>query len=73
MIQVGETTAAQVRIITVVGIEISITEACQEIMMGIENHLETKAKVMAILVETREAEAEAELDSTQVPMSGDQE
>ena len=73
MIQVGETTAAQVRIITVVGIETSITEVSQEIMMGIENHLEIEAKVMAILVETREVEAEAEVDSTQVPMSGDQE
>ena len=69
MIQVGETTAAQVRIITVVGIEILIIEVSQEIIMGIENHLETEAKVMAILVETRGAEAEVAL--TQVPMSGD--
>ena len=73
MIQVGEITAAQVRIITVVGIEISIIEVSQEIIMGIENHLETEAKVMAILVETKGVEAEVEVDSTQVPMSGDQE
>ena len=73
MIQVGETTAAQVRIITVIGIEASITGVCQEIIMEIENLLDIEAKVMAILVETREVEAEAEVDSTQVPMSEDQE
>ena len=73
MIQVGETTATQVRIITTVGIETSITEVSQEIIMEIENLLETEAKAMAILVETREVEAEVEVDLTQAPMSGDRE
>ena len=41
--------------------------------MGIENLLETEARVMAILVETREVEAEAEVDFIPVPMSGDRE
>ena len=71
MIQVEETTVAQVRIITTVGIETSITEVSQEIIMEIENLLETEAKAMAILVETREVEAEVEVDLTQAPMSGD--
>ena len=71
MIQVGETTTVQVRIITTVGIETSITEVSQEIIMKIETLLETEAKAMAILVETREVEVEVDL--TQVPMSGDRE
>ena len=73
MIQVEETTVAQVRIITTVGIETSITEVSQEIIMEIENLLETEAKTMAILVETREVEAEVEVDLTQAPVSGDRE
>ena len=39
--------------------------------MVIENHLETEAKTMAILVETKEVEAEAEVDLIQVPMLED--
>ena len=73
MIQVGETTVAQVRTITTVGIETSITEVSQEIIMEIENLLETEAKAMAILVETREVEAEVEVNLTQAPMLGEQE
>ena len=71
MIQVGEKTTAQARIITVTGIEISVTETSQETIMGIENLLEIEAKIMAILVETKEAEAEVEVDLIQVPMSED--
>ena len=41
--------------------------------MVIENHLETEAKTMAILVETKEVEAEVEVDLIQVPMSEDRE
>ena len=67
MIQVGEIGAAQVQIITVTGIEISVTEISQEIIMGIENLLEIEAKIMAILVETKEVE----VDLIQVPMSED--
>ena len=37
MIQVGEIIAAQAQIITVTGIEISVTEISQETIMGIEN------------------------------------
>ena len=40
---------------------------------GIENHLETEAKTMAILVETKEVEAEVEVDLIQVPMFKDRE
>ena len=40
---------------------------------GNRNHLETEAKIMAILVETRDVEAEAEVDLIQVPVSGDRE
>ena len=36
--------------------------------MGIENLLETEAKIMAIFVETKEVEAEVEVDLIQVPM-----
>ena len=71
MIQVGEITTAQVRIITVTGIEISVTETSQETVTGIENLLETEAKIMAILVETIEVEVEVEVDLIQVPMSED--
>ena len=71
MIQVEETTVAQVRIVTTVGIEISVTEIIQETIMGKENHLETEAKTMAILVETREVEAEVEVDLIQVLMLED--
>ena len=39
--------------------------------MGIENLLETEAKIMAILVETKEVEVEVEVDLIQVPMSED--
>ena len=39
--------------------------------MVIENHLETEAKTMAILVETKEVEAEVDL--IQVPMLEDRE
>ena len=39
--------------------------------MGIENLLETEAKIMAILVETKEVEAEVEVDLIQVPVSED--
>ena len=63
MIQVEVTTVAQVRIVTTVGIETSIREVSQEIIMEIEN----------LLVETREVEAEVEVDLTQAPMSGDRE
>ena len=73
MIQVEETTVAQVRIVTTVGIEISVTEISQETIMVIENLLETEAKTMAILVETREVEAEVEVDLIQVLMLEDQE
>ena len=73
MIQVGEITAAQARLITVTGIEISVTEISQETIMGIENLLETEAKIMTILVETKEVEAQVEVDLIQVPMSEDQE
>ena len=73
MIQVGETTAAQAQLITVTGIEISVTEISQETTMGIENLLETEAKIMAILVETKEVEAEVEVDLIQVPMLEDRE
>ena len=41
--------------------------------MGIENLLETEAKIMAILVEAKEVEAEVEVDLILVPMSEDQE
>ena len=41
--------------------------------MGIENLLETEAKIMAILVETNEVEAEIEVDLIPVPMSEDRE
>ena len=41
--------------------------------MGIENLLEAEAKIMAILVETKEVEAEVEVDLIQVPMSEDRE
>ena len=57
--------------ITVTRIEISVTETSQETIMGIENLLETGAKIMAILVETKEVEAEVEVDLIQVPMSED--
>ena len=71
MIQVEETTVAQVRTVTTVGIEILVTEISQETIMVIENHLETEAKTMAILVETREVEAEVEVDLIQVLMLED--
>ena len=71
MIQVGEKTTAQAQIITVTGIEISVTETSQETVMGIENLLEIEAKIMAILVETKEVEVEVDL--IQVPMSEDRE
>ena len=35
--------------------------------MVIENHLETEVKIMATLVETKEVEAEEEVDLIQVP------
>ena len=73
MIQVEEMVAAQVWIIIVTGIETSVTEISQETVMGIENLLETEAKIMAILVETNEVEAEVEVDLIPVPMSEDQE
>ena len=73
MIQVGEITTAQAQTTTVTGIEISVTETSQETIMGIENLLEIEAKIMAILVETKEVEAEVEVDLIQVPMSEDQE
>ena len=73
MIQVEETTVAQVRIVTTVGIEILVTEISQETIMAIENHLETEAKTMAILVETREVEADVEVDLIQVLMLEDRE
>ena len=69
MIQAGEITTAQARTITVTGIEISVTEISQETIMGIENLLETEAKIMAILVETKEVEVEVDL--IQVRMSED--
>ena len=59
------------QIVTTVGIEISVTEISQETIKGIENHLETEAKTMAILVETREVEAEVEVDLIQVLMLED--
>ena len=49
------------------------TETSQETVMGIENLLETEARIMAILVETKEVEAEVEVDLIQVPMSEDRE
>ena len=73
MIQVGEITTAQARTITVTGIEISVTEISQETIMGIENLLETEAKIMAILVETKEVEAVVEVDLIQARMSEDRE
>ena len=39
--------------------------------MEIEKILEIEAKIMAILVETKEVEAEVEVDLIQVPMSED--
>ena len=71
MIQVGEITTAKAQTITVTGIEISVTEISQETIMEIENLLETEAKIMAILVETKEVEVEVEVDLIQVPMSED--
>ena len=41
--------------------------------MGIENLLETEAKIMAILVEIKEVEAEVEVDLITAPMSEDRE
>ena len=41
--------------------------------MVIENHLETEAKTMATLVETKEVEAEVEVDLIQVLMLEDRE
>ena len=41
--------------------------------MEIENLLEIEAKIIEILVETKEVEAEVEVDLIQVPMSEDQE
>ena len=41
--------------------------------MGIENLLETEAKIMAILVETKEVKAEVEVDLMQAQMSEDRE
>ena len=70
---IGEITTAQTRTITVTGIEISVTEISQETVMGIENLLETEAKIMAILVEAKEVEVEVEVDLIQVPMSEDRE
>ena len=69
MIQVGETTTAQVQIITITEIEISTTEISQETVMEIEDLLGTEAKIMAILVETKKVEAEVEVDLIQVQMS----
>ena len=57
----------------IIGIEISVTEISQETIMGIENHLETEARIMAILVEAREVEAEVEADLIQVLMLEDRE
>ena len=71
MIQGGEITTAEAQIITVTGIEISVTEISQETVMGIENLLEIEAKIMAILVEAKEVEVEVEVDLIQVPMSED--
>ena len=73
MIHVGEKTTAQARIITVTGIEISVAEISQETIMGIKNLLETEAKIMAILVETKEVEVEVEVDLIRVQMLEDQE
>ena len=72
MIQVGETTTAQVQIITITEIEI-LTEINQETVMEIEDLLGTEAKIMAILVETKKVEAEVEVDLIQAQMSEDQE
>ena len=41
--------------------------------MGIENLLEIEVKIMAILVETKEVEAEVKVDLIEVPMSEDRE
>ena len=41
--------------------------------MVIENHLETEVRIVATLVETKEVEAEVEVDLIQVPMLGDRE
>ena len=41
--------------------------------MVIKNHLETEVKTMATLVETKEVEAEEEVDLIQVPMFKDRE
>ena len=71
MIQVGETTTAQVQIITITEIEISTTEIIQETEMEIEDLLGTEAKIMAILVETKKVEAEVEVDLIQAQMSED--
>ena len=71
MIQVGEIATAQAQTITVTEIEISVTDTSQETIMGIENLLEIEAKIMAILVETKEVEAEVEVDLIQVSMSED--
>ena len=68
MIQVEETTTAQVQTIRVTKIEIS-----QETVMEIEDLLGTVAKIMAILVETKKVEAEVEVNLIQAQMSEDRE
>ena len=73
MIEVGETTTAQVQIITITEIKISTTEISQETVMEIEDLLGTEAKIMAILVDTKKVEAEVEVDLIQVQMSEDRE
>ena len=69
MIQVGEITAAQFKIITAIEIEISIIEISQETAMGTEDLLGTEVKIMVTLVETKEVE----VDLIQAQMSEDRE
>ena len=66
MIQVGETTTAQVQIITKTEIGISTADISQETVMEIEGLLGIEAKIIVILVETKEVKVKVEVDLIQV-------
>ena len=69
MILVERTTTILVQIIIVTVVEISIVEISQETVVPIVSPLEIGAKIMAILVETKEIEAEVEVGLTPAQMS----
>ena len=71
MVQVEETTIAQVQLIITRRIEISATEISPEIVMEIEDLWETEVKIMVVLVGTKEVGVEVDL--IQAQMSEDQE